>query len=67
MAFKMKGSPFAKSTPTAKTYTRHRGTGEIREEIEGGFSIIKEGTSKVNRTKENKKDWVPSTKEGKNL
>ena len=61
----MNGAPFPQTTE--KKYTRHRGTGEIREEGEGGFSIVKEGTSTVNRTKQNKKDWVPSTIDGKNL
>tara|TARA_R100001377_G_C3119628_1_gene85482 strand:+ start:49 stop:558 length:510 start_codon:yes stop_codon:yes gene_type:complete len=76
MAFKMTGYNAGKGTGSDKTmakqtdstYTRHRGTGEIREEHKGGgFSIIKEGTSVVNRTRKNNKDWVPADKDGKNL
>ena len=60
---------FNKSVNTNVTYSRHRGTNEIREHHtgKGTYSIISPGSSEVIKTKANKGDWVPSTKEGKNL
>ena len=62
-AFQYKESPAKKSKQGE--YLTNVKTGEIRENFPDSFSIIKEGTKTVHRTKENKDDWQPSDKTGK--
>ena len=61
----MKGFPYSGKSPVKQRYETNSKTGEIRENVEKGFIILKKGTDSVPRTRKNKADWKASDKDGK--